>query len=231
MTFGLVVDPTPKMPIQAARSRPPSSVNRRLHTSATGPQNLQTETVATSGTSPSPSYIGDDRTGAKPWWNKPEGTGRLKLLTTALFMRGPSKVAFLGGTGNAPYGPTCLDALPWRIAELLLERRYQTKPEAERVFPSHQDVGRFGGATGNATAVGLASMFLPPGYQRDCACAYSLTRARPGSYRDRIKPSVCATPAPAVSDTPRPLWGRGVPRLPPHHPSGNIRAAEKETMR
>jgi hypothetical protein len=59
-------------------------------------------------------------------------------------------------------------------------------------------VGRFGGATGNAAAVGLASMFLPPGHQRDCACAYSLTRARPGSYRDRIKPSVCATPAPAV---------------------------------
>jgi hypothetical protein len=83
----------------------------------------------------------------------------------------------------------------------------ETKPEAERVFPSHQDVGRFGGATGNAAAVGLASMFLPPGYQRDCACAYSLTRARPGSYRDRIKPSVCATPAPAVSDTPRPQWG------------------------
>jgi hypothetical protein len=47
-------------------------------------------------------------------------------------------------------------------------------------------------------AVGLASMFLPPGYQRDCACAYSLTRARPGLYWDRIKPSVCATPAPAV---------------------------------
>jgi hypothetical protein len=41
-------------------------------------------------------------------------------------------------------------------------------------------------------------MFLPPGYQRDCACAYSLTRARPGSHRDRIKRSVCATPAPSV---------------------------------
>jgi hypothetical protein len=47
----------------------------------------------------------------------------------------------------------------------------ETKPEAERVLPSHQDVGRFGGATGNAAAVGLASMFLPPGHQRDCACA------------------------------------------------------------
>src|SRR5262249_52053754 len=65
---------------------------------------------AISGTSPSPPYIGDDRTGPKPWWNKPEGTGRLKLWTTALFMRGPAKVASLGGTGNAPYGPTCLDA-------------------------------------------------------------------------------------------------------------------------
>jgi hypothetical protein len=69
MTFGLVVDPTPKMPIQAALSRPPPSVSRRLHTSATGPQNLQTETVATSGTSPSPPYI----------------MGRSHLLTTALF--------------------------------------------------------------------------------------------------------------------------------------------------
>jgi hypothetical protein len=80
------------------------------------------------------------------------------------------------------------------------------------VLPSHQDVGRFGGATGSAAAVGLAPMFLPPGYQRDCACAHSLTRAQPGSYRGRIKPSVCATPAPAVSEhTSSQVWGEVCP--------------------
>jgi hypothetical protein len=94
----------------------------------------------------------------------------------------------------------------------------RNEPESIRRLSTHQDVGRFGGATGSARAVGLASMFLPPGSQRDCACAYSLTRARPGSYRDRIKPSVCATPAPAVMrHASSPLGARCAP--PPASPT------------
>ena len=105
----------------------------------------------------------------------------------------------------------------------ILVQSKEAKPEAERVFPSHQDVGRFlCGATGNTPAVGLAAMFLPPGYQRDSTCAYSLTRARPGSYRDRIKPSVCATPAPCRHAThlvPQ-MGGEVCPASRAHLPSG-----------
>jgi hypothetical protein len=97
MIFGLVVDPTPKMPIQvgtqhaAVKRQPsPAHVGHRASKPASRDGGNQRHIAI-------PPILGDDRTGEKPWWNKPEGTGRFELLTTALFMRGPAKVASLDG--------------------------------------------------------------------------------------------------------------------------------------
>jgi hypothetical protein len=182
--------------------------------------------VATSGTSPSPLCIGDDRAGAKPWWNKPEGTGRLKLLTTALFND-------LTGQGIPWWGlvtplrpglsrrPTLADCGMASRPTLPNQTRGGTgasvTPGRGPLWRCHRERG------GRWFGPDVPAARIPA---RLCVCSQpdpSTTRFISGPHKTK-----CLRDAGSGRQRTHlvPGVGRGVPRLPPHHPSSTPRGNE-----
>jgi hypothetical protein len=109
-------------------------------------------------------------------------------------MRGPARADPLVRTGNDLCGPTCLDALPWRIAEEPKKRRYQTDPRRAGVArhtttQAEEDLhgtrrSVLGGRDVPAAGIAMRRVFLPTAQPRQSPehgaarypnCAYELT--------------------------------------------------------